>query len=350
MSSQSPECVLIVDFGSQVTQLIARRVREAGVYSEIAPFGSAAEALRAAQAQGRDPVGRAGLGARRGAARAFPTRSSTAALPMLGICYGQQALMQPARRRGQRRATAASSAAPSSRSPKAARCSTACGREGESHQVWMSHGDKVTRLAPGFRPVAASPGAPFAVIADDARRIYAHAVPPRGRPHARRRQAARRTSSATSAAWPATGRWPSSARPRSTRSAIRSATGRVICGLSGGVDQRGRRGADPRGDRRAADLRLRRSRPDAAGRGRAGGLAVPRPLQHPAGPRRCRDAVPQGARGRHRSRGQAQVHRQDLHRRVRGRGAQDRRRRIPRAGHALSRRDRKRLSSPAGPR
>ena len=70
----------------------------------------------------------------------------------------------------------------------------------------------------------------------------------------------------------------------------------MICGLSGGVDSRGRGGADPRGDRRAADLRLRRSRADARGRGRAGRQPVPRPLQHPAGPCERRDAVPERAR------------------------------------------------------
>ena len=80
---------------------------------------------------------------------------------------------------------------------------------------------------------------------------------------------------------------------------------------------RGRRRADPRGDRRAAHLRVRRPRPAAARRSGEGGGAVSRQLQHPARPRRGRSAVPRCARRRHRSRGQAQDHRQAVHRRVR---------------------------------
>ena len=93
--------------------------------------------------------------------------------------------------------------------------------------------------------------------------------------------------------------------PTATRRspAIRAQVGdeRVICGLSGGVDQLGRGGADPRGDRRPAHLRLRRHRADAPGRGRGGGDALPRPLQHPADPRRRERALPRRARGRRRT-------------------------------------------------
>ncbi len=83
---------------------------------------------------------------------------------------------------------------------------------------------------------------------------------------------------------------------------------------------RGGRGADPRGDRRAAHLRVRRPRPAAPGRRPQGGRPVPRQLQHPAGPCGGAGAVPRRARRRHRPRGQAQDHRRAVHRRVRGAG------------------------------
>ena len=93
-------------------------------------------------------------------------------LPILGICYGQQVMMH--------QLGGAVQAGDSGEFGRAfIEIGDACAlfdglwAERESHQVWMSHGDKVTALAPGFRPVAASPGAPFAVIADDTRRYYA---------------------------------------------------------------------------------------------------------------------------------------------------------------------------------
>ena len=93
MTIQPSESVLIVDYGSQVTQLIARRVREAGVYSEIAPFTTAEEAFARL-----DPIGvilsrLARFGAGRGWAAASPIVILDSGRPLLGICYGQQALM-----------------------------------------------------------------------------------------------------------------------------------------------------------------------------------------------------------------------------------------------------------------
>jgi GMP synthase (glutamine-hydrolysing) len=95
-------------------------------------------------------------------------------LPILGICYGQQVMSHQLGRRSAPRhetAKAANSAAPSSTVSEGCIVRRAVAGA-ERHQVWMSHGDKVTRFAPGFRPVATTAGAPFAVIADDARRYY----------------------------------------------------------------------------------------------------------------------------------------------------------------------------------
>ncbi len=165
------EHILIVDFGSQVTQLIARRVREAGVYSEIVPFQQADKAL--------DRIGLKGIILSGGPASVHeqaspkaPERVFTRGIPVLGICYGEQAMcaqlggaVEPSDHREFGRAYV--------------QVQQACGlfdgvwEKGERHQVWMSHGDRVTGIPPGFQVVATSEGAPFAAIADEQRQFYA---------------------------------------------------------------------------------------------------------------------------------------------------------------------------------
>ncbi|MES2989343.1 MAG: glutamine-hydrolyzing GMP synthase, partial [Pseudomonadota bacterium] len=165
------DSILIVDFGSQVTQLIARRVREAGVYSEIAPFTTAAEAFKRMNPKGIILSGSPASVLEDGSPR-VPQEIFDSGLPVLGICYGQQVMMQQL---GGEVRLGDSGEFGSAFIEIQDNCVLFDGlwAEGESHQVWMSHGDKVTELAPGFRPVAISPGSPFAVIADDARRYYA---------------------------------------------------------------------------------------------------------------------------------------------------------------------------------
>ncbi|RYY32929.1 MAG: glutamine-hydrolyzing GMP synthase, partial [Sphingomonadales bacterium] len=169
--TQPGESILIVDFGSQVTQLIARRVREAGVYSEIAPFNAAAEAFERMKPGGVILSGSPASVLEDGSPR-VPDAIFDSGIPVLGICYGQQVMMHQL---GGRVQLGDSGEFGRAFIDIADGCALFNGlwSEGETHQVWMSHGDKVTDLAPGFRPVAASPGAPFAVIADDSRRYYA---------------------------------------------------------------------------------------------------------------------------------------------------------------------------------
>src|SRR5690606_27828394 len=178
MSVQPTDSILIVDFGSQVTQLIARRVREAGVYSEIAPFGSAEAAFARMRPSGVILSGSPASVLDAEGPR-IPDAILESGLPMLGICYGQQALMHQlggevlegdAGEFGRAFIEISDS------------CALFDGlwNDGEAHRVWMSHGDKVTRLAPGFLPVAASPGAPFAVLADHVRRTSAMHFHPGG--------------------------------------------------------------------------------------------------------------------------------------------------------------------------
>ena len=155
MTVEHSESILIVDFGSQVTQLIARRVREAGVYSEIAPFTSAEAAFERMKPQGVILSGSPASVLDQGSPRA-PQLVFDSGVPVLGICYGQQTMMQQL---GGEVVQGDSGEFGRAFIEIADECELFDGlwREGETHQVWMSHGDKVTELAPGFRTVASSP-------------------------------------------------------------------------------------------------------------------------------------------------------------------------------------------------
>jgi GMP synthase (glutamine-hydrolysing) len=162
-------------------------------------------------------------------------------------------------------------------------------------RAWATSGARETGLdeprrqghrhARGFEVVAPPKGAPFAVIADEGAPLLRHPVPPEVVHTPDGGALMLRNFTHKIAGSPATGPWPPSA-PGDRRQDPRP--GRQGPGDLRPVRRRrflGGRGADPRGDRRPADLRLRRHRPAAAERGRAGRDAVPRPLQHPAGAR-----------------------------------------------------------------
>ena len=158
------DLILIIDFGSQVTQLIARRVRESGVYCEVIPFNKAEAALGAPNLRGIILSG-GPASVHEAASPLAPERVWTMGLPVLGICYGEQAMcaqlggeVVPGDHREFGRA--------------ALQVKDSCAlfegvwQPGTAHQVWMSHGDRVEKLPPGFRPVGVSEGAPFAAIAE----------------------------------------------------------------------------------------------------------------------------------------------------------------------------------------
>jgi GMP synthase (glutamine-hydrolysing) len=236
-----------------VTQLIARRVRESGVYCEIHPFQSA-EARSRHEPEGGHPVGRPGLGAEANAPRA-PQTIFEPGVPVLGICYGEQTMARSSAARS-RAATTASSAAPMSRSEDDCRCSTASGKKAARDQVWMSHGDRVTVLPPASACVGTSEGAPFAVIADEARRFYGDQFHPEV---VHTPDGAKLLKNFVPRHRGLQGRLDHGAfREERSSASAPGRQGQVICGLSGGVDSVGRRRPDPRGDRRPADLRLRR--------------------------------------------------------------------------------------------
>jgi GMP synthase (glutamine-hydrolysing) len=233
MTIQPSDSILIVDFGSQVTQLIARRVREAGVYSEIAPFSLAAAAFARMAPKGIILSGSPASVLDADGPR-IPQEILESGLPMLGICYGQQALMHQL---GGEVLLGDSGEFGRAFIEISDRCALFDGlwAEGEAHQVWMSHGDKVTALAPGFRPVAASSGAPFAVIANDEKRIYAMQFHPEV---VHTPDGAKLLKNFVRHVCGLAGDWTMAEFRKTKIAEIRAqvGTGKVICGLSGGVD------------------------------------------------------------------------------------------------------------------
>ncbi len=233
MTVQPADSILIVDFGSQVTQLIARRVREAGVYSEIAPFSRALEACARLQPRGIILSGGPASVTTADSPRA-PVELFEAGVPVLGICYGQQVM---AEQLGGRVINGDHSEFGRAfiEVTDACRLFDGLWAVGETHQVWMSHGDKVEALPPGFRIVARSPGAPFAATADEERRFYGVQFHPEV---VHTPDGARLIANFVRHVCGLAGDW-SMAEFRAAKIAeIRTqvGSGRVICGLSGGVD------------------------------------------------------------------------------------------------------------------
>jgi GMP synthase (glutamine-hydrolysing) len=227
------DAILIVDFGSQVTQLIARRVREAGVYSEIVPFHSAAEAFERLKPKGVILSGGPASVHEAGTPRA-PQLIFSAGVPVLGICYGQMTMagqlggeIEPADHREFGRAFV--------EVVKDSVIFDGVWKKGEQHQVWMSHGDRVIKLPPGFEVYAASGNAPFAAAADESRGFYSFMFHPEV---VHTPDGAKLIANFVNRIAGCTGDWTMGRFREEMIDKIRAQVGRakVICGLSGGVD------------------------------------------------------------------------------------------------------------------
>jgi GMP synthase (glutamine-hydrolysing) len=225
--------ILIIDFGSQVTQLIARRVREERVYCEIVPFQKAEAVLRELKPKGVILSG--------GPASVFdqdaplaPMAIYEAGVPVLGICYGEQAMarqlggtVEGGHHREFGRAEVEVT--------KPSALHDGVWEVGQRYPVWMSHGDRVTKPPKGFVATGTSANAPIAMIADEARRFYATQFhlevvhTPHGA--ALLRNFVRNIAGCG-------GDWTMRAFKDEVIEKIRRQVGesRVICGLSGGVD------------------------------------------------------------------------------------------------------------------
>src|SRR5687768_16050081 len=233
MTVQPAESILIVDFGSQVTQLIARRVREAGVYSEIVPFNMAAEAFERMQPKGVIFSGGPSSVMWEDAPSA-PQKVFDSGVPLLGICYGQQTLHQQLGGK-----VIASDQKEFGRAFIEVVASSALfdglWNIGEKHQVWMSHGDRVETLAPGFEVVAASEGAPFAIATNEADRRYSMMFHPEV---VHTPDGGKLLANFARHICGCSGDWTMGAFRDAKIAEIREQVGKgkVICGLSGGVD------------------------------------------------------------------------------------------------------------------
>jgi GMP synthase (glutamine-hydrolysing) len=229
----SEEKILILDFGSQVTQLIARRVRESGVYCEILPFNADPARIAAFAAKGIILSGGPASVADEGSPRA-PDYVFTAGVPVLGICYGQMAMCVQL---GGQAKGADIREFGRAHIDVTDDCALFEGTwvKGAREQVWMSHGDHISAAPPGFRTVAVSEGAPYAIIADDARRFYGLMFHPEvvHTPHG-----AQLLRNFTHKVCGLKGDWTMAGFRQAEIAKIRAqvGAGKVICGLSGGVD------------------------------------------------------------------------------------------------------------------
>jgi GMP synthase (glutamine-hydrolysing) len=225
--------ILIVDLGSQVTQLIARRVREDKVYCEIVPYQNAQAAFEAMRPKGVILSGGPASVLEEGSPQ-VPMGIFEAGVPVLGICYGEQLMaaqlggkVEAGHHREFGRAEVEVT--------KASALYDGVWQVGERYPVWMSHGDRVTVPPPGFAVVGTSPNAPISMIADERRRFYATQFhlevvhTPDGA--ALLRNFVRKIAGCA-------GGWTMRAYKEEAIERIRGEVGkdRVVCGLSGGVD------------------------------------------------------------------------------------------------------------------
>ncbi|MBI4576017.1 MAG: glutamine-hydrolyzing GMP synthase [Planctomycetes bacterium] len=225
------ELVAILDFGSQYGQLIARRVRERGVYCEILPHDTPAAELRRLEVRGLILSG--------GPASVYEPGSPRLAqgvlelgVPVLGICYGMQLLCQelgcrvaPAERREYGRSTL--------EVHDASDLFAGLGRSATT--VWMSHGDRVDELGPGFVPLASTANSPHAAVRHGARRVYGIQFHPEV---THTSEGAAILDGFLRRVCGCRGDWAMSEFAGEAVEAIRRQVGpgRVVCGLSGGVD------------------------------------------------------------------------------------------------------------------
>jgi GMP synthase (glutamine-hydrolysing) len=232
-TSNHPDTVLIIDFGSQVTQLIARRVREAGVFSEIVPFQLADEAFRHIRPKAVILSGSPASTVDIGSPRA-PDAVFNSGIPVLGICYGEQTMCTQLggkveaghhREFGRAFLEVAEDSA----------LFDGVWAKGTRHQVWMSHGDRVTALPPGFRVIGTSTGAPFAAIADEERKFFAVQFHPEV---VHTPDGAKLLQNFVHKIAGIEGDWSMAAYKEKAIETIRNQVGKgkVICALSGGVD------------------------------------------------------------------------------------------------------------------
>ncbi|EJF75475.1 glutamine-hydrolyzing GMP synthase [Bartonella alsatica] len=233
MNISHPDTVLIIDFGSQVTQLIARRVRAMGVYCEIVPFQCALEGIKRIKPKAVILSGSPYSVVDDNSPR-VPMEIFEIAVPVLGICYGEQVMciqlggkVEAGHEREFGRALL--------EVQEESALFDGVWVKGSCYQVWMSHGDRVTVLPEGFRVIGTSKGAPYAAIADEIRRLYAVQFHPEV---VHTPDGAKLLQNFVYKISGIQSNWSMASYRDRAITEIRKKVGknRVICGLSGGVD------------------------------------------------------------------------------------------------------------------
>ncbi len=227
------QTILIIDFGSQVTQLIARRVRETGVYCEIVPFQSADEGFKRLKPKGVVLSG-SPASVHDDNAPLAPQAVFDAGIPVFGICYGQQVTAHQLGGRvegGHHREFGRAEITIHKDSP----LFEGVWKQGGEYQVWMSHGDRVTKLPEGFEVVATSENAPLAIAVNEERKYYTTQFHPEV---VHTPDGGKILANFVHKICGLKGDWTMAAYKDRAIAKIREQVGdkRVICGLSGGVD------------------------------------------------------------------------------------------------------------------
>ncbi|PHR93240.1 MAG: glutamine-hydrolyzing GMP synthase [Robiginitomaculum sp.] len=232
--TQLHEQLLIIDFGSQVTQLIARRVRESGIYCEVHPYNRITPQFLADYAPKAIILSGGPSSVIGDKSPRIEDSVFTLNVPILGICYGQQALclqlggtVETSTEREFGRADI--------EIVKDSPIFHSIGEVGSTHRVWMSHGDRVSKLPQGFEIIAKSPNAPFAATEDKARKYYSVMFHPEVVHTKIGTQLLRNFTHKISGF---KGDWTMAQFKDESIAAVRRQVGdgNVICGLSGGVD------------------------------------------------------------------------------------------------------------------
>lgn len=229
------QSLLIIDFGSQVTQLIARRLRELKIYCEIHPFNTVDDAFLQKFAPRAVILSGGPASVTQENSPRCPQSLFSLGVPIFGICYGQQVMMEQLGGRVESGHHAEYGRAFIAPADGHGRDDIFAGLFGSGREeVWMSHGDRVTELAPGFEVIGTSPNAPFAMIADRSRQFYAVQFHPEV--HHTPNGRIMLENFVRMAGF--TGDWTMASYRQEAIRKIREQVGdkQVICGLSGGVD------------------------------------------------------------------------------------------------------------------
>ncbi|QCE35599.1 glutamine-hydrolyzing GMP synthase [Acetobacteraceae bacterium] len=232
--SKFSDSILILDFGSQFTQLIARRVRECGVYCEIWPYNASLEKIKSFAPNGiilsGSPASVLDANAPKLKKEVFDLE-----IPFLGICYGQQIMCQMFGGKVESHHHREFGSA-EIKIEQESKFFPESWKDGTTHEVWMSHGDRVVAIPSDFKTLAASEGAPFAVIWNEKRRFYAVQFHPEV-VHTPDGAVLLRNFALNISG--CTGKWSMEVFRDAEIKRIQDKVGenaRVICGLSGGVD------------------------------------------------------------------------------------------------------------------